>query len=160
MSQVWLPGQVADQILADKQDRSDAVFAREFTKRLRGVDERLSCFRSRTTEDGLEYGFWYIVRRNDDGTTATWQVCDRQPDGTATYREPDERDIEALRALDLHNPKVVRAIKARNLQRQRQIEREKERLKEERVEDLVERWAFRTRTQIPFNHSRREKRAA
>jgi hypothetical protein len=155
MATFWLPGELGHQLETEKYGKAEAQRIEDFARRLQALDPRLGCFIATETRDGLKEGYWYIIRQNDIGPT-TWEVSN--PDGS--FREPDERDIEALRQLDLHNPARVREFRERRQRALREKESRVKAMEEVRQAHADEYLTFHTRTQIPFNHPVRPKRAA
>jgi len=149
LSTLWLPPEAEAQIAAEYSSRAEARRVQDFTDRLKALDERLFCFLATQDhpDEKFRQGFYYIARKNEDDTVATWEV--RNPDGS--FREPDERDIEALRLLDLRNPRAKRAWQARQTQARKARERERERRREQARDELKERADFKFRTQVPVS---------
>lgn len=147
MSTLWLPEQAEAQIHAEYSSRAEAKRVQDFTDRVQALDPRLWCvLATQDSPDGeIKQGFYYIARKNEDGTVATWQI--QNADGS--FREPDERDIEALRVLDLRNERARREWKARQTQARRARERERERRREDRKAQVVDLADYRFRTQAP-----------
>lgn len=160
MPQLWLPEQ-AQAAIHEDVGRQEAARVEDFTARLRGLDERLHCWLQLRDAwilgdppPGYEpkgppifrAGFYYVLRRNDDGTVATWEISN--PDGS--FKEPDESVIEAFRRADSHSRDVwnEEIVEARR-RAERQVEAERQKAKEDRLcraDDLL---AFETRVQVP-----------
>jgi hypothetical protein len=148
MSVLWMPEKARAELAMEYSSRAEAKRVQDFTDRLEAFDQRLRCIlATRDSPDGeVRNGFYYIARANEDGTTATWQV--QNPDGS--FREPDERDIEALRMLDLRNPRAAAALKARQTMARKQKERDKARAREETRDKIIDLADYRFRTQTPI----------
>lgn len=147
MSVLWMPEQARAELAMQYSSRAEAKRVQDFTDRLEAVDARLRCvLATHDSPDGsIRNGFYYIARRNEDNTTATWEVTN--PDGS--FREPDERDIEALRMVDLRNDRNRKAWKARRTQALAAREREKARKREDTQAEIVDLADYRFRTQTP-----------
>lgn len=150
MPSLWLPGEVMRGLLAEREGEAEAkrLFG-DFVKRLKAIDSRLFlvlCDRD-DPENELRYGFWYIGRHNEDGTTALWEVHDK-----GAYKEPDDRVLEVFRSGD---PSRLRSPKTERDRERRRREREKEHRKEfnagERQARLQELADHRFRLQVPVS---------
>lgn len=130
MPSLWVPGAVADQVIAEAEGRREAERMQHFRGRLKALDPRLDVFLADreaidefgVVQDQIRVGFWYVYRRNDDGTVAFWEVSN--PDGS--YREPGEDVIVAFQQGDASRTDLKAE---RERQRRR---REAERAKRER----------------------------
>lgn len=111
---------------------------------LRGIDSRLDLFLC-TQEDPdneLHAGYWYVVRRNDNGTTACWQV--QTPEGK--FREPDDQIVEAFRKMDRD---TIWTFKDEQERKRRAKKRDAQRRREDAYERLKDECDFAFRTQMP-----------
>lgn len=151
MPAAWLPNSVAESIVNEAEGRREARRMVDFIRRLRAVDSRLDCWLAPRyfPDDDIRMGFYYVLRRNEDGTITFWEVSN--PDGS--FREPDDQVIEALRRGDANRTDLARE---RELQRRadarRREKRERDRLDEmhARFKDEVD-YAFRV--QVPVSKS-------
>lgn len=143
---LWLPREESEAILARGEGiREASRVINEFYPRLRAIDPRFDMFLQTERTDELKQGFWYVIRRNEDGTTAFFEVSN--PDGS--YREPDEAVLEMFRRNDANSKdntfwefrkRVDREYKAKK--------REQERQREDLSQELKERMDYEFRTQI------------
>lgn len=144
MPSAWLPGAVAEQIIAEKAGFDEAKRFVGFRKRLKAVDSRLDAFLcDRADPDNeLRMGFYYVFRRNENGTVAFWEIHDN-----GRFREPADDIVDAFQKMDresLQDFKDDRDRKARKKQR------EAERKQEEASWNFAEECNFAFRTQIPI----------
>lgn len=148
MSTLWLPEQARARIETEAASLGEAIRVDEFRKRLKAFDERLDCYLE--TQDHPEgdtrLGFWYILRHNEDGTVALWEVNDM-----GAFREPDERDIEALRMLDLRNPARGREMRERRDRKLAEKQAAKDRARDEQIGQADEIVQYMTRVQVPVS---------
>lgn len=137
---VWVPNRVADAIIHEAQGRHEAARVLEFAKRLKALDLRLDCLlQTRDVPDeGLRAGFYYVIRRNEDGTVAMWEI--RNPDGS--FREPADDVIEALRKGDANRT---------NLKAERERERRRVELgREKHKRDVLDRRHGEFKEQVEY----------
>lgn len=153
MARLWIPPE-AEAAIQEAEGRAEAERVREFTQRLKALDPRLDLFLQTKDSGELRAGFYYVRRKNDDGTIATWEVSKR--DGS--FREPDEEVIEALRKSDSWTRDVWHdEINRGREEARRRIEAEKRRQREEDQEHLKELADFRFRTQFRPGDTRKLK---
>lgn len=97
MPSVWVPGAAADAIIAEAEGRQEAKRFLDFRNRLKAIDSRLDCFLAQRSipDEEIRMGFYYVYRRNEDGTVAFWEIHDN-----GAYAEPSERVLEAFRYGD------------------------------------------------------------
>lgn len=147
MSHLWLPEQAEASLHEEYSSRAEARRVTDFTERLKAIDPRLRCYLHKEPDvEGLRQGFYYLIRRNDDGTTAVWEVQDE-----GRFREPDEQDIQAFYATDLWKQGAKERLKGRAEANRRERRRAAERTREQQREHLREKAAFAFRTQIPVS---------
>jgi hypothetical protein len=121
-----------------------------WNRELRRLDERLSMRRAYDTPVlgmPLEPGLYHLVRDNPDAPPSVTPV--RGPDGG--FCEPPGGLLEQLKGMDLQNVDVVRTRARIEALEARRVERHKEELREERVEETLERWAAVSETQVSMN---------
>lgn len=160
MPSVWLPGQIAETILNEKAGFDEAKRVMGVRQALKSIDPRLDLFlcKQEDPENELKLGFWYVWRRNDDGTIAMWEV--RTPDGG--FREPDEQVLEAFRRMDRE---TIWDFKDEQERKRRQRARDAERQREQTAQNLKDWCDFTFRTQVPVtdglpkNRAERRKKA-
>lgn len=145
MPSAWLPNSVAESILSEKagQDEAKRVFG-YIRNRLRAIDARLDlilCDRE-DPDNELLYGYYYVIRRNENGTMTFWQV--QQPDGS--YREPDERIVQAFQQMDRHTVADLRREQEEKQRRKRKREAEWQERKGWELKDEAD---FAFRVQVP-----------
>lgn len=110
------------------------------------VDDRLRLLRwdLPDTPDGFLQGWYYIVRFNDDGSIAAWQVHHADQ-----WCEPTSAHIEVFKRGDTWtNPDEFRKRRARN---QYEQEAKSRQLREEAQWKLKENADFLFRVQIPVS---------
>lgn len=152
---MWLPGEAARAVVDEREGVREAerVYG-DFALRLRAIDPRFRLYlHGQDTPEELEeaelrQGFYYLLRANEDGTFAAFEV--RNPDGS--YREPDDAVLEAVRRMD---PDRVRNVKHERATQRRKAEAEREHRKrfasEERQARLLELADHKWRLQVPIN---------
>lgn len=146
MSYLWVPEEARVKMAAEVASLGEAVRVTEFRNRLRAAfGNRMDCFiAEENSPDGdLRMGFWYVTRANEDGTFGCWEINDG-----GVFREPDERDIEAFRQFDFHNPARAREWKERRDRKLAEREREKARAREDKQGKLDELITYATRLQV------------
>lgn len=147
-SPVWLPGAVADQIHQESLGFHEAARVKDFTERLRAAFGReFDCVLWTAPDhptEGFRQGFYYIIRRNLNGTVNTWEVNDH-----GAFREPSDNDIEAMKRFDFHRPGARDAFKKDVQRTLDDKERRRKALDEERIGRMQEKADFLFRTQIP-----------
>lgn len=148
---MWLPGEVARSVIDEREGVKEAerVFG-DFAKRLRAIDPRFRLYLhgedipEELQEAPLRQGFYYLLRANEDGTFAAFEVQDR-----GAYKEPDESVLEAVRRMD---PARVRNVKHEREKARRRAEAAREQRKQfeagERQARLLELADHRFRTQV------------
>lgn len=133
---------------------AERVFG-DFAKRLRAIDSRFRLYLHDKDDPSLDLGdlrkgFYYLLRANEDGTFAAFEV--RNPDGS--FREPDDAVLEAVRRMD---PARVRDAKWERLKARRRAEAAREAKKrfdaEERQARLLELADHRFRLQVPVSEA-------
>lgn len=97
MPSLWVPNAAADSILAD-QGHAEASRFVSFRQRLKAMDSRMDAFLcDQTDPDGeLRIGFYYLFRRNDNGTVAFFEVSDEK----GGFLEPGDWLIDRLQMVD------------------------------------------------------------
>lgn len=150
MARLWLP-ESAETATREAEGRDEIRRVSEFTERLEAVDPRLDCFLQTEDRDELRRGFYYVRRRNDNGTVATWEVSN--PDGS--FREPDERVIEALRASDSWSRDVWAEIDRERERAAQRMKRETDRRQESMRDQLKDEADYAFRTQFRPGDTRR-----
>lgn len=146
---ILLPGRVADSIRKDHaRNQAEAQRMLDFFRRLRDLDSRFTDVFLAAEDDetySLRKGFWYLERRDDEGNVSFIESSNE--DGS--YREPDDRTLEALRFSDTWNRDVWRDITRTREERQRRRDAEKAREREELQGRLREEADFAFRVQVP-----------
>lgn len=142
-----MPGQVAAEIRNEHLGRAEAERVIEFTNRLKAIDDRLDCFLCPVTipEEDLYIGFYYIRRRNDDGSTSTWRV--QGPNGG--FVEPNDRILDRFREYDTWaHADVLKRMRAEAERKRREREWQAQETGREFEEKLTERLKHVLDTQI------------
>jgi hypothetical protein len=162
MSRLWLPPKV-DRQLKDSTARFNAdvesklrfntPVCAEWNHELQRLDPRLRLAKAVTDADaegpGLRPGFYHLVWRSGDDPITLSPLTG--PNGE--YAEPTSQMLETLRANDLQSARVA-LDRARAEQRaEREQDASRQRDEEARHEELDERWAAVTRTQVSLNDS-------
>lgn len=137
---VTLPSGVAESMMREAEVRREKASVEAFARDLKSLDPRLDVFLM--AEDIPEYdvrgGFYYIRRRNDDGTVSFWEI--RNPDGS--YREPDSAVLEAMKKIDANADDLTARMKRRHeIDRRKKEKRQSEKRRQFR-EGLEERLKF------------------
>ena len=154
MPELWLPGEAARGVISEREGLREAerVFG-NIAKRLKAIDSRLNlflCDRDEYEEAELRKGFYYVYRRNEDGTIAMWEVS--HEDGS--YREPDEAFVEAFRRGDPNTVRDPAWERQKRRERERRLKEHREaHEREERAYRTKELADFRFRTQLPFGEA-------
>lgn len=155
MPDLWLPNAAADAILAD-QGNAEADRFVGFRNRLKAMDPRMGAFlcdkdmrnhpeyRDLADTPDLRVGFYYLYRRNDNGTVAFWEISN--PDGS--YREPDDALIDALQKIDRDTLQDLRARRAEKARRKEKREQETRELNLAKLQDQTD-YAFRVQHAFP-----------
>lgn len=116
---------------------SGSAVTEEWNRVLYQIDPELRLVKARESADfpGLTPGFYHLVRRNALGAPSLIPV---ERDGE--YTDPDSSMLEKLRENDLWNDRVAKDRRqvAEELERQRQHAKARE--KEERHDEIAERW--------------------
>jgi hypothetical protein len=160
MSRIFVPPRVARELAQesrqwaadlDKVCHTDKV-CDEWTRELRGLDRRLRMVRAPDKPVlGLPLypGCYHVIRDNDFGAPPSVVTAVRGPDGG--FMEPPGKLLDALKEMDLQNPRVVAAMRARVAATEAAVEREKQQRHDEKVDEVMERWQAGTRTQVSMN---------
>lgn len=156
MPSLWLPGAEAEAQMHMAAGRDEAKRVLEFGRRLKVLDSRLDCFLQTQDRGDFRAGFWYVVRHNEDGSKAFWEV--RNPDGS--YREPDEAVIEMLRRNDANRTDLNREWQQRQRREKEAEEREAQRKRDETAGLVKERMDYAFRVQHRIKDKPWEKNAA
>lgn len=145
MPSLWMPNGAAEQILAEKAGMDEAKRFVGFRHRLHALDPRMDvvlCERE-DPENDLRQGFYYLVRRNENGTVAMWEISN--PDGS--FREPADDLIDGLQKIDRTTLWDFRDEQQR---KKRLREREAERKREEASERFRDECDYAFRVQHAF----------
>lgn len=142
---IFLPGTVAESILAESRGRKEAKHLIAFKKRLRALDSRFGIFLQDTDHPDLKRGYYYAFRRSDDGRAPVlWEISG--PDGE--FCEPSEMHLEALRKVDASRTNQRAEREAQRRRKERDKEHRKEFDAEERQEKMKELLEHRLRLQM------------
>lgn len=146
---ILLPQGVADAMVRDHgRGVAETLRVLEFKRALQQVDSRFTdVFLAREDADkyGVRKGFWYLERRDDHGRVSL--IESSNADGS--YREPDQRTLDALRGSDLWDRRVWDDISRARDTRERNRKAAKRRAREDAAEHLKERADFEFRVQVP-----------
>lgn len=117
-----------------------------FKRRLKSIDPRLSLVLcdGEHRADSLRAGFYYILRKNDDGTVTFWEVSGRNGE----FCEPSEAHLEALRKVDASRTNQRAEREAERRRKERAKEHRKEFDAGERQERMKELLEHRLRLQV------------
>lgn len=144
MPDLWIPSGAADVILDEQTEQEEA-----FARRLQAVDPRLGVFRAHVDdpENELRAGFYYVFRRNENNTTAFWEI--KHPI-TGGFYEPDEAVIEAFRRWDANTHGSSADDRRERREREtRAREKRQEDWKERKRDELKDECDYMFRTQVP-----------
>lgn len=148
---MWLPGEAARAVIDEREGVREAerVFG-DFAKRLRAIDPRFRLYlHGEDAPEELQHaplrqGFYYLLRANEDGSFAAFEVQDQ-----CRFKEPDESVLEAVRRMD---PARVRDAKWERQKARRKAEAAREQRKQfeagERQARLLELADYRFGTKI------------
>ena len=147
----WVEQRREFRALLDKLfDFGDPV-CREWNPKLKELDPLLRLGRARPMayEPGwpVTPGFYHWVRDNETAPPTVTPITG--PD--ESFREPDSGVLEDLRRSDLRNPKVFAMLLEARAAGERERERAKEVARQERQQEMLERWAAASRTQVSMN---------
>lgn len=136
--------------LLSRVDTADPV-AQRFTALLRRIDPLLRMVRAKERiEPGtpLVPGYYHVLRFNEHAPISVFTLHDN-----GAFAEPNSRVFDRLAAGDLHDPRVMRALK--DVPRQAALEAERERNRERvvRRDELRDRVNAAVRTQISMDTS-------
>jgi hypothetical protein len=158
MPRLFLPPAVTKELLEERRQFAADLFnvtyvddtCVRWNRELRRLDPRLSMRRAYDTPVlgmPLEPGLYHLVRDNPDAPPSVTPV--RGPDGGFT--EPPGGLLEQLKAMDLWNVDVVRLRARTEALEQQRVERHKEELREERIDETLERLAAVQETRVSMN---------
>lgn len=148
MPSAWVPNSVAEAILNEAEGRKEAQRMVQFRARLKALDSRFGCFCADKNypDDEIRMGFWYVFRRNEDGTVAFWEIS--SPDGS--YREPGEDVIAALQKGDANRTDLRREREAQRRADARRREKRDADRREAIHDRLKDEFDYAFRVQIPI----------
>lgn len=179
---VWLPPTVSRELLAEREQfravlEDQAVRAKliavkgildQFNYELQRIDPKLELIRAQESVPAgipMKPGYYHLVRWNEGAPPSVWPV--EGPNGE--FEEPTSRVFEMLKHNDLWDPRNMRLMRQREALAEQAADRQKIRDRQERQEEIMERVAAATRTQVSMNRDtpwsqnasgRRHKRAA
>lgn len=167
MSRLLLPPQVEAEILKEKHvaererrralanrllDFDDPV-CREWEPVLKQLDPQLRLGRARgqAYEPGMNVrpNFYHWVRDNGPAAPMTIDPI-TGPDGVS-FSEPDSGLLERLKANDLQDPIVYRALIEQHAAAEARRERDREQERQDRVEDVIDRYKSVTTASVSMN---------
>lgn len=159
---MWVPPNVARE-LAEGREQFNAELGerlsqhralevmQEFNRELQRIDPLLELMfvpdRADVSGTPLRRGFWHVLRRNEG---APWLVIPVE-DEHGNPAEPSSRLFERLRQGDMWNARSQRERARLEREAQLAAERQKAREREARQDEIVERVAAATRTQVSMN---------
>lgn len=159
MSRLWVPPSVSKEL----QDSTRAATAElmqmvylkgvmdEFNKELKAIDPYLEL--ALATEkvlagNPLRPGYWHIIRHNPGAPPTVMTI--EGPNGE--YMEPNSEVFRKLKEdSDMWNPASMHRKRKREEELEAAKERRKAREREARQEELMERYAAATRTQVSMS---------
>lgn len=158
MPKLFLPPKVHASLLEERRQFAADLFnvtyvddtCVRWNRELRRLDERLSMRRAYDTPVlgmPLEPGLYHLIRDCENAPPSVTPV--RGPDGGFT--EPPGGLLEQLKGMDMQNPNVVRMRARIQALEAERVERHKEELREERIDETLERWKAASETRVSFN---------
>jgi hypothetical protein len=120
-----------------------------WNRELKEIDPYLELIRAREDSTLMKPGFWYVLRHNPGAPPSL--MCVEGPDGE--YVEPNSGLFEKLRSSDMWNAEAERDRQERIRRAEAAEQRRKGRESEDRVQEMAERWAAVTRTQVSMSRS-------
>lgn len=155
---MWIPDSAKRQM--ERSRFNDDVAARivadtlatmnEFNYELQQIDPLLEIVRAGDRIDPgtpLKPGYWHVIRRNEG---APWSVMVVEGEN-GEYVEPTSRLFEKLRQGDLWSPENMKRIETARQKATEAAERMKTRERQERQQELMERWKATSQTQVSMN---------
>lgn len=162
---MWLPPQVSAELVegrrqfrADLEQRMvrDAMLRvksvlDEFNYELKRIDPKLEMVRASENTHGtpLKPGYYHVIRWNDGAPPSVMTV--EGPDGE--FVEPTSRVFEKLAREDLWDPANMRLLRQRQRLADEAAERLKLREREDRQQEMFERYQAGTRTFVSLDRS-------
>jgi hypothetical protein len=158
MPKLFIPPKVHKELVEERRQFAADLFnctyvddtCVRWNRELRRLDHRLSMRRAYDTPVlgmPLEPGLYHLILNPEDAPPSVTPV--RGPDGG--FCEPPGGLLEQLKGMDLQNVDVVRTrARIEALEKQR-VERHKEELREERIDESLDRWAAVSETRVSMN---------
>lgn len=160
---MWLPPTVSDEHLAGRREFEAELRDRmvrqamlkvkgildEFNYELKRIDPRLEMVRAAENTHGtpLRPGFYHIVRWNEGAPPSVMTI----EGDNGEFVEPTSRVFEKLAREDLWDPENMRLLRQRQRLADEAAEKLKIREREQRQEEMLERWVAGTRTFVSMN---------
>jgi hypothetical protein len=165
MTRLWTPPQVPREQVEQRRDferdlqskmvRAEMVRVKsvldEFNYELRRIDPLLELVRAGENTRGtpMKAGYYHVIRWNEGAPPSVLVV--EGPDGE--FVEPSARVFESLKRNDLWDPRNERLRRQRERLAEQAAERLKLREREERQEEMVDRWLAGHRTFVSLDRS-------
>lgn len=158
MAQLFIPPKVHQELLEERRQFAADLFnctyvddtCIRWNRELRRLDPRLSMRRAYDQPVlgmPLEPGCYHLIRDCPDAPPSVTPV--RGPDGG--FCEPPGGLLEQLKSMDMQNPNVIRMRARIQALEERRMERHKEELREERIDETLERLAAASQTRVSMN---------
>lgn len=162
---MWVPPKVSRELQQEREQFNAAVDARvaanallkvkgvldEFNYELQQIDRNLQLMRldaaADTSGTPFKAGYYHVVRMNDGAPVSVMVVEDEH----GRFMEPSSRLFEQLRKADLWDSRNMRALEKRDRLADEAAEKRKVQERKERQQEMVERWAAASRTQVSMN---------
>jgi hypothetical protein len=161
---MWVPPQVSRELLAQREQyRADletqAIRAKQldvksildqFNYELKRIDPKLEMVRAGETvsiDSALRPGYYAVIRWNDGAPPSVINITGEHGE----FVEPTSRVFEMLKRNDLWDPRNMRLLRQRERLADEAAQRQKIRDRQERQEEIMERVAAATRTQVSMN---------
>lgn len=138
-----------EQSVRSEMGRIKEVFDR-FNYDLEQIDPRLQLVRAApqvAPGSPLKAGFYHLIRDNDNAPPSVITI----EGPTGEFVEPSSALFDKLRENDLWNPEVMDRFRKRQDRIDQAAEKQKIREREERQDEIMERWAAATRTSVSMN---------
>jgi hypothetical protein len=164
---MWLPPKVSQELVEGRREFRAELEARlvrahlrkvesilnEFNYELRRIDPKLELVRIDGAADtqGLPVrpGYYHVVRWNDGAPPSVMIVEGERGE----FVEPTSRLFERLAQSDLWDPGNMRLLRQRERLAEEAAEKRKVREREERQQEILERWQAGTRTFVSMDRS-------
>ena len=161
MGRLWTPPKVSRELREGTAEHTAELMLMledagpmeaEWNRELHKIDPLLMLVKAKASahSPGLLPGFWHLLRLNPGTVPLLLPISN--PDGSPA--EPSHRTLSWLRTVDLQSPRALRAREEEMARRLESGKRAEQTEKEGILEEVEERWAAASRTQVSMNPDR------